>query len=124
VKRTVRLASLATVVAALGLVTIRWDTLVLDGVSGELLAQIAPDERTEYSPGYSARSFRAVALGTTTSEVEALLGPPLSADGPYGDERETTLYYSKNPSDGSYRIREIVLRAGRVVRIHTGYWYD
>lgn len=122
-----RRALLAVVVAIailLALVSIaRWDTIHLDGVEGELLAILAGED-TAYSARYSSRAFRSIKVGMSEAEVESIIGPALESAGPYGDERELLLQFSRSPSYGSYRVREVELRGGRVVRIYSGLWFD
>jgi hypothetical protein len=63
-------------VAIFGIIVLAVQTWSLDGVDGEALALILPDD-TEYAAGYSDRAFRSVREGMTKQMVTDLLGKPL-----------------------------------------------
>jgi hypothetical protein len=99
---------------------------VLDGLDGWVFSRVLafgsdPDD-TEYGAGYSDEAFARVTLGMTARDVLSLLGPPLETR-VLGRARETW-QWSRSPSDGSYRMRALVIDTERVIEIHSEFRAD
>lgn len=85
------------------------------------LSIVTPILNTEYTPGYSGKAFRAIAVGDSEERVLHVLGEPLERNSSAQDPSYVYLRYSRatGPSD-SHLGRVILLRDGQVVRI----WHE
>jgi hypothetical protein len=119
-RRRVLVVIIATIVMVL--VYIFYPVLALDGPGG-LIYPLVTKPDTRYSSGFSHRRFLRVTPGMTTSEVEGLLGPPLSI---YFVERtgEAGWKYSDTVTDSSYYARSVLFRNGRVTRRLSEFYVD
>jgi hypothetical protein len=94
----------------------------LDGVSGTLWS-LAFEDTTEYAPQYSALGFWRVRKAMTERQVAALAGQPLER---YA-VASPALYgwrWSRSSKDGSYFVRVILFRNGRVVEKYSEFYVD
>ena len=94
---------------------------LLDGIQGEI-ASWTLGEHTEYSAGYSDEGFRRIEPGMSSEEVIRLIGEPLSR-GQLQDGREAWRY-AWSPTDSSYRVRAMVMEAGKVVSVSHEFYVD
>ena len=91
----------------------------------DAIAALAHEEDTEYAAGYSPDAFKKVAIGMSEAEVKALLGPPLETYAPGPATRgEYGWRYARSARGGSYRIRALLFRSGRVSEIFHEFYLD
>lgn len=96
--------------------------VMLDGPSGVIFPLLTwPD--TEYSSGFSHRSFLSVRSGMTSAEIRQLLGEPLNIYR-VPETGETGWSYSETPTNSSYRVRAVLFRQGRVTRRLSEFYVD
>ncbi len=92
--------------------------LVLVWLGSNLLGAVV-SSRTGLAPGVTRDGIRAVRLGMTREEVEAILGPPMSSERTPYRERGVTLTYSRPvPFARWYPMLWVHLREGRVISVY------
>lgn len=108
-------------VAACG-VTLSLPFVMLDGWPWALMP-LAWEDDTEFAQGYSALGFWLVTVGMSPDEVLDRLGPPLERY-PISESRDEGWRWSRSPHDGSYRVRVVIFREGRVAAKHSEFYVD
>lgn len=80
---------------------------------------------TIYSVGYDESRFRQVRVGMTSSEVEALIGPPLE-EVPWPETGIMIWLYTdrRYNRSGDYWKRDVWMEDDKVVNVMTMYWHD
>lgn len=92
----------------------------LDGLRGVVLA-IAFKDTSVYASGYSNKKYKTIKIGTPRKVVIDTLGPPLEVDTWKDIER---LHYSTSPTGSHYRVRQVCLAEGKVVKKVHYYYVD
>ena len=95
----------------------------LDGIHGNLFGLIGHED-TVYSQRYTDAGFRRIRKGMTEQQVIDILGKPLKEYRPDMTDTLHVLLFSQSPADTDYRIRQINLSHGKVVRKHSEYYMD
>jgi len=91
----------------------------------DALSALSDDEDTVYAAGYSPDAFKKVAIGMTEADVRTLLGPPLETYSPGPNARgEYGWRYARSARGGSYRIRALLFRSGRVIQVFHEFYLD
>jgi len=96
----------------------------LDGLRGEMWGLILPTD-TRYSVEYSEKRFRSITIGMNEQQVVQILGEPIARFKPYyysGDSTVVAWQYSESPSSTNYRLRQLYLKDGVVVK-KVAYFY-
>ncbi len=83
---------------------------------------------TVYSDSFTETNFLKISVGMSSDDVIRLIGEPLSRskwcagqDGPLGD---VWSYTGPSRPGGSYRLKEVLLMDGRVVKVQDGFYLD
>jgi hypothetical protein len=116
----VRKRVIAATVGALLTATLA-QVVLLDGWPGTLLSWVEGHD-TRYAAGYTPLGFLRVRRGMTEAEVIDLLGRPLDRYAPAPDS--VSLSWTRSAHKSNYRVRVVVLRAGRVASKHSELYMD
>ena len=77
---------------------------------------------TRYAAGYSEGRWRGLRRGMTSSEVETMIGPPLSTMRYEGDHE--VWWYSESPRGSDYWKRAVSFRGGAAEEFIGGFYLD
>jgi hypothetical protein len=102
---------------------------LIDNSPDQLFLSLVLGESTVWSKGYSEQRFRAIRVGMTDSQVEAIVGQPLwKVTHPdvwfYSGRRGRAFYTNHEDRPTNYRRRLVAFQKGRVVRIINDFWID
>jgi outer membrane protein assembly factor BamE (lipoprotein component of BamABCDE complex) len=81
---------------------------------------------TIYSVGYDELRFRQVRVGMTSSQVEALMGPPLEKV-PWPEESGGVIWFytdRRHNRSGDYWKRDVWMKDDKVSNVINMYWQD
>lgn len=94
----------------------------MDGLLGEIFLRVFGDD-TEYAPGYSDDTFRAIKVGDTSDRVLLELGDPLAT---VNDRAESSrvLFFTRSPQSTHYRLRAIRIDDGLVKEVIAKVYVD
>ena len=92
---------------------------------GDAIVSTVLREDTEYAGGYSEQVFRTIKPGAAVDEVRRLLGPPLrDVQSPAGAPTDACWVYSRSPSHHAFRARGLCFSNGKVVELHSFWYFD
>jgi hypothetical protein len=119
VRFTVRRMMIAVAVLGAGFTALPW-LIYGPSLFDVILSGVGHD--TAYSATYTEARWRRLYRGMTTSEVEAVIGPPLRKKSwPHQSE---VWMYSMSPGDTHYWKRQVIFRAGKVEGFDGGFYFD
>lgn len=78
-------------------------------------------EDTVYAPGYTEAQFVRVKLGADEAAVLLALGEPVSRSSRHGTSH---WIYSRSPGSKNYRVRQVVMKDGKVAQKIASYYWD
>jgi outer membrane protein assembly factor BamE (lipoprotein component of BamABCDE complex) len=116
-------------VAALGLGLGFVRLVIIDDSPDQFFLSLLLGESTVYSKAYNEQRFRAIRVGMTESQVEAIMGPPLwkvthPDDWFYSGRRRRASYTGREDVRANYKRRFVTFQKGRVVQIINDFWID
>jgi inner membrane protein len=92
---------------------------------GDAIVSIVLREDTEYAAGYAEQLFQTIKPGAAADDVRGLLGPPLSdVQSPVGAASDACWVYSRSPSHHAFRARGLCFSNGKVVELHSFWYFD